>query len=131
MKQQTVAFTGAPAFTKHAYAHAHRPVLTDMDVPSTTLMQTLYAMLRVRRPHGGAGEARAVSWLANRLPVSMIDGAGNIHVDLRVSGTRTMFTAPPHVILKALVQQCAPKHILRKTQAMCRLPNKLCRCFCF
>ena len=92
-KGTTVAYANTPAFTKPAYAHAHLPVLTDMDVPSTTLMQTLHQMLRVKRPHGGAGEARAVAWLANRLPVTMIDGAGNIHVDLRVCGTRTMFTA--------------------------------------
>ena len=69
-------------------------MLTDMDVPSTMLMQTLWRACRVKRADGSQSEARFVAWLANRLPVTMIDAAGNIHVDTRKGPQhRTMFTA--------------------------------------
>lgn len=81
-------------YVKPVYAHKHLPMLTDMDVPGTLLMQTLYKALRMRRASGSQTEAQFVAWLANRLPVSMIDEAGNIHVDLRRSEMdATMFTA--------------------------------------
>lgn len=83
-----------PNFPKPAYPHAHLPLVTDMDVPGTMLMQALYRCLSVKRPHRSMAEARLVAWLVNRLPVTMIDGAGNVHVDLRTSPAhRTMFTA--------------------------------------
>jgi hypothetical protein len=76
------------------YAHAELPYLTDADVPTSVLMQTLWRACRVKRPDTGEGEARFVAWLANRLPVTMIDGAGNVHVDTRKGPQhRTMFTA--------------------------------------
>jgi hypothetical protein len=76
------------------YPHAHLPVVTELDVPSTILMQTLYRALSVRRSGGGTEEAKFVAWLANRLPVTMIDEAGNIHVDTRQGPhQRTMFTS--------------------------------------
>lgn len=99
------AFTGTPApaakpaatvykYVKPEYAHKHLPMLTHNDVPNTTLMRTLYRALRVKRDSGTMTEARFVAWLCNRLPVTMIDGAGNIHVDLRTQPQhRTMFTS--------------------------------------
>lgn len=81
-------------FVKPPYAHAHLPLLKESDVPNTTLMRTLYRALRVKRDSGTMTEARFVAWLCNRLPVTMIDGGGNIHVDLRTSPNhRTMFTS--------------------------------------
>ena len=81
-------------YAKPAYAHAHLPMLTSSDVPDTPLMRTLYKALRLRRSHETMTEARFVAWLCQTLPVTMIDGAGNIHVDLRTAPEhRTMFTA--------------------------------------
>lgn len=88
----TSYYTGT--FTKPVYQHAHLPMLTAEDVPNTTLMRTLYRALGSMRRHGTKAEARFVAWLCNRLPVTMIDGAGNIHVDLRTQPHhRTMFTS--------------------------------------
>jgi hypothetical protein len=80
-------------YVKPEFAYKHLPMLTDMDVPSTTLMQTLHRMVRTRRAGDSMAEARCVAWLANRLPVTMIDAAGNLHVDMRQGPQhRTMFT---------------------------------------
>jgi hypothetical protein len=69
-------------------------MLTDDDVPDTQLMYNLYRALRTMRAHGSKAEAKYVAWLVNRLPVTMIDGAGNIHVDMRTGPMhRTMFTS--------------------------------------
>lgn len=88
------AYTGALAYTKPAYPHAHLPLLTAADVPDTTLMRTLYRALGSRRANGSMSEARFVAWLCNRLPVTMIDAQGNVHVDLRTKPShRTMFSA--------------------------------------
>lgn len=81
-----------PTATPHPAAHL--PLLTPADVPDTVLMQTLYKALSMRRAGGSATEAQFVAWLANRLPVTMIDEAGNIHVDRRTAPEhRTMFTS--------------------------------------
>ena len=73
---------------------SHLPQLRLDDLPSNVLMQTLGHALLLRRDHGSQTEAQFVAWLANRLPVSMIDGAGNVHVDRRIGPTsRTLFTA--------------------------------------
>lgn len=81
-------------YVKPPYAHAHLPVLSVNDVPDTVLMQTLYRALRVKRADGSQSEARFVAWLVNRLPVTMIDARGNVHVDLRtMPDHRTMFTS--------------------------------------
>lgn len=71
---------------------AAMPTLTLGDTDST-LMDTLGRALTLRRQHGSMTEARFVSWLVNRLPVTAIDEHGNIHVDLRDTISRTMFTA--------------------------------------
>ena len=90
----TKHLTAYANFTKPVYMYEHLPMLTEADVPKTTLMRTLYRALRVKRDSGTMTEARFVGWLCNRLSVSMIDGAGNIHVDLRTQPHhRTMFTS--------------------------------------
>lgn len=81
-------------YVKPVYPHAHLPVLTEAMVPKTVLMQALFRALRSRRAGDSMAEARFVSWLVQRVPVSMIDAAGNIHVDLRRTPEhRTMFTS--------------------------------------
>jgi hypothetical protein len=79
----------------YTFKHAHLPML--VPGPETTgsaLLHNLYRACSVRRADGAATEAQFVAWLCNRLPVTMIDGAGNIHVDLRTGPQhRTMFTS--------------------------------------
>ena len=92
MSKQTISGTVVPF--KYMYPHAHLPLLTGMDVPSTMLMQVLHKALTMRRASGSVTEAQFVAWLCNRLPISLIDEAGNIHVDLRRGSIdATMFTA--------------------------------------
>lgn len=71
---------------------AAMPTLTTTDTDST-LISTLAHALSLRRQHGSMTEARFVSYLADRLPVTAIDEHGNLHVDLRDSISRTLFTA--------------------------------------
>jgi len=86
--------TKAFVYVKPPYPHSKLPVLTDADVPKSTLMQTLYRALRSRRAGDSMSEAKFVAWLVNRLPVTMVDAAGNVHVDMRQDPThRTMFTS--------------------------------------
>lgn len=86
--------TPLTAYVKPVYQYAHLPVLTDMDIPSTVLMQVLFKALTMRRASGSTTESQFVAWLCNRLPLTMIDEAGNIHVDIRTSPMhRTMFTS--------------------------------------
>ena len=68
------------------------PTLT-LDSTDSTLMDTLGHALTLRRQHGSMTEARFISWLVNRLPVTAIDKHGNIHVDLRDTTSRTLFTS--------------------------------------
>lgn len=64
------------------------------DLPQNMFWQVLGRALTMRRQYGSGTEAAYVAWLANRLPVTMIDGAGNLHVDTRTSPAhRTMFTS--------------------------------------
>ena len=92
-KDITTAYAFKP-YVKPAYPHAHLPMLTPDDVPHTALMHDLYRALHSRRASGSQSEAKYVAWLVNRLPVTMIDGAGNIHVDMRTGPMhRTMFTS--------------------------------------
>jgi len=92
-KPTTPVVAYAP-YVKPKYEYSHLPLVTAGDVPSTMLMQTLHRALSVKRDHGSMSEARFVAWLVNRLPVTMIDGAGNVHVDLREGPHhRTMFTS--------------------------------------
>jgi hypothetical protein len=92
-------------FAEHnAKPVAHTPTLdvrtlplmdiTDEDNCSSPLMRTLSRALSVKRGHGGTGEAEFAAWLTCRLPVTMIDGAGNLHIDTRTHPRhRTLLTA--------------------------------------
>lgn len=81
-------------YVKPAFTHAALPLLTAADVPKTTLMEALYRACRSRRADDSMAEAKFVAWLVNRVAVTMIDGAGNIHVDTRtLPKHRTMFTS--------------------------------------
>lgn len=55
------------------------------------LMNTLDTALSLKRGYGGETEARFVAWLVKQVSPTMIDGAGNIHIELGTS--RTIFTA--------------------------------------
>lgn len=55
-------------------------------------------MIGVKRPHEGYGEGAALAWLHREVvpksAVTWIDGAGNLHIDLREdAGNRTLFVA--------------------------------------
>lgn len=92
----------AKAYTKPAFPYASLPQVKAENVPKTVLMQVLYKALTLRRASGSATEAEFVAWLANRLPVSMVDLAGNIWVDLRTSPShRTLFTAHSDTVHRA------------------------------
>ena len=89
-----LSHTPAAAYARPAYPYAHLAYVTPADVPSTTLMQVLYRALSTQRASGSHEEGAFVAWLCNRLPVTLIDEAGNIHVDTRMtSAQRTMFTS--------------------------------------
>ena len=78
-----------------AHIAAHMPVLKE-GAPqlNTTLLHNLYRALSTRRASSSVSEAQYVAWLVNRLPVTLIDEAGNVHVDTRTSpGQTTMFTS--------------------------------------
>jgi Peptidase family M28 len=82
------------AYVKPIYAHTALPLLTADDVPNDKLMQTLYRACSVRRASGSLTEGQFVAWLCARVPVTLIDEAGNIHVDTRTgSHNRTLFTS--------------------------------------
>lgn len=63
------------------------------------LMLTLKTALTVKRPHGGEGVKLFTAWLAGVVPAHLkskthVDGAGNLHVDARVSPlNKTLFVA--------------------------------------
>src|ERR1035437_7550708 len=70
------------------------PVMYPADFPNSILHTTLVRALTTRRGSGDKGEAEFVAWLCNRLPVTMIDEAGNVHVDTRTKPEHTtLFTA--------------------------------------
>lgn len=72
----------------------HLPLLDVSVLPKTGFWQTLGMALTLKRDYESATEAAYVAWLCNRLPVSMIDAAGNVHVDLRtLPEHRSMFTS--------------------------------------
>lgn len=89
-----VAVPGVYAGKAWGYPHAHLPLLKDADVPDTILMNTLFRAVRTQRANGTMAESRFVAWLCNRMPVTMIDIMGNVHVDMRKGPMhRTMFTS--------------------------------------
>lgn len=60
---------------------------------SNKLLDTLSYALTMRRGSCSRGEQEFVAAISRWLPVTMIDGAGNLHVDARRGHSRTMFTA--------------------------------------
>ena len=76
------------------YAYKHLPFVVASDVDNTVLMRSLYRALQSKRPNGSMAEARFAAWVATQAGATMIDTAGNIHVDRRTSAAeRTMFTS--------------------------------------
>lgn len=62
------------------------------------LYKTLARALSAKRPHNTPAVSDFTEWLFNNLPPTLkgftsVDGAGNLHVDNRIAGSRTLFIA--------------------------------------
>jgi hypothetical protein len=62
------------------------------------LHKTLARGLSVKRPHNTVAVSDFTEWLFNALPAELksftsVDGAGNLHVDNRIAGSKTLFIA--------------------------------------
>ena len=62
------------------------------------LHKTLARALSVKRPHNTVAVSDFTEWLFNALPAELksftsVDGAGNLHIDNRIQGSRTLFIA--------------------------------------
>lgn len=62
------------------------------------LYKTLARALSAKRPHNTIAVSAFTEWLFNALPAELksftsVDGAGNLHIDNRVAGARTLFIA--------------------------------------
>ena len=62
------------------------------------LHKTLARALSAKRPHNTVAVSDFTEWLFNTLPAELksftsVDGAGNLHIDNRVAGSRTLFIA--------------------------------------
>ena len=62
------------------------------------LHKTLARALSVKRPHNTPAVSDFTEWLFNALPAELksftsVDGAGNLHVDNRIAGSKTLFIA--------------------------------------
>ena len=69
--------------------------------PNDELMYVLEHALSIKRRADSWGETGFVAWLAKRLPITAIDMAGNLHVDLRVHPhSRTLFVAHTDTITR-------------------------------
>ena len=69
-------------------------LLDTSTLPSNIFWDVLGTALTLRRDYESATEGAFVAWLARKLPVTLIDAAGNLHVDTRTDPThRSMFTA--------------------------------------
>ena len=72
----------------------HLPLLDLKTLPQNVFWQVLGRALTTKRDYGSAAESQFVAWLSQRLGGTMIDAAGNLHIDTRFdSSHRTMFTA--------------------------------------
>lgn len=72
----------------------HLPVLDVSTLPTNMFWTVLGTALTLRRDYASATESAFVAWLARRLPFTLIDAAGNLHVDTRtLPEHRSMFTA--------------------------------------
>jgi len=62
--------------------------------PTEEMMHVLERALSVKRRASSEGEMAFVAWLARRLPITAIDEAGNVHVDMRTKPAhKTLFVA--------------------------------------
>jgi len=82
------------------------------------LYKTLARALSAKRPHNTPAVSDFTEWLFNNLPATLkgftsVDGAGNLHVDNRIAGSRTLFIA--HV---DTVHREVGANKIRKTKAM-------------
>lgn len=82
------------------------------------LYKTLARALSAKRPHNTPAVSDFTEWLFNNLPPTLkgftsVDGAGNLHVDNRIAGSRTLFIA--HV---DTVHREVGANKIRKTKAM-------------
>jgi len=62
------------------------------------LHKTLARALSVKRPHNTVAVSDFTEWLFNALPPTLkgftsVDGAGNLHIDNRIAGSKTLFIA--------------------------------------
>lgn len=62
------------------------------------LHKTLARALSVKRPHNTVAVSDFTEWLFNALPAELksftsVDGAGNLHIDNRIAGSKTLFIA--------------------------------------
>ena len=84
----------------------------------STLYKTLARALSAKRPHNTVAVSAFTEWLFNNLPpvlkgFTSVDGAGNLHVDNRIAGSRTLFIA--HV---DTVHRETGANKIRKTKTM-------------
>ena len=82
------------------------------------LHKTLARGLSAKRPHNTVAVSDFTEWLFNTLPAELksftsVDGAGNLHIDNRIAGSRTLFIA--HV---DTVHREVGANKIRKTKAM-------------
>ena len=74
-------------------------------INTKTLYQVLHKALGTKRPHATTGTAAFSAWLQTRFPANTwhVDGAGNMHVDLRSDKThRTLFVAHVDTVHKTV-----------------------------
>ena len=72
----------------------HLPKLDVSTLPSNIFWRVLGQAVTLKRDYESATEAAFVAWLARQVHVTMIDAAGNLHVDTRtLPEHRSMFTA--------------------------------------
>lgn len=64
------------------------------------LIKDLKAACSIKRPHGSITEATYVAALAKKLNPTLIDGAGNLHIDRRNGHSRTLFVAHTDTVSK-------------------------------
>jgi hypothetical protein len=82
------------------------------------LHKTLARALSVKRPHNTPAVSDFTEWLFNALPAELksftsVDGAGNLHIDNRIAGSKTLFIA--HV---DTVHREVGANKIRKTSSM-------------
>jgi hypothetical protein len=71
------------------------------------LHKTLARALSVKRPHNTPAVSDFTEWLFNALPAELksftsVDGAGNLHIDNRIAGSKTLFIAHVDTVHKGV-----------------------------